>query len=266
MQGVPGAAIVGSPLALPDGVSLVRPAPAHRYALVEFAGGSAPAVVDLEDGAAPLAIEGALTRAGLAAFSPTGRSALLYEASGRLQIVTGLPSSPRVAREFNIPDAASVAVSDDGAAVLVADAAGSVSLLDQDGLATPLLQLTRLAAMSFLPHRLDAVFCDGARGEVILAGAGSRRLLASGLDGAARMAPSTGGEALYVTAAEARRAWRIDVATGESRAIDLPVNPDALEPLRAADTFLISSRPGEPAWLLTPGGPLFVPVVEGGAK
>lgn len=171
-----------------------------------------------------------------------------------------------MAREFNVPDAASVAVSDDGAAVLVADAAGAVSLLDQDGLATPLLQLTRLAAMSFLPHRLDAVFCDGARGEVILAGAGSRRLLASGLDGAARMAPSTGGESIYVTAAEARRAWRIDVATGESRAIDLPVNPDTLEPLRAADTFLISSRPGEPAWLLTPGGALFVPVVEGGAK
>ncbi len=263
IRGVPGAAVAGEPMTVPEGVSRVRPAPAHRYALAEFADASAPAVLDLEGDSAPGRIAGVLARADLVAFSPTGRSAALYSSGeGRLQVVTGLPEAPKMARELAVPGAAAIAVSDDGSSVLAADAAGAVSLVDQDGMGTPLAQVERLCAMSFLPNRLDAALVDAARGEVYLAGAASRGLLATGLDGASGMAPSTDGTALHVIAAETRRAWRIDIATGESRVIELPVNPDTLEPLRPADTFLISSRAGEPAWLLTPEGTYFIPAVE----
>ena len=87
------------------------------------------------------------------------------------------------------------------------------------------------------------------------------------------VAPSSDGRSVVALAFEPGRAWRIDVESGAARPFDLPVRPEFLEAMRVPDSYLISSRAGEPAWLLIPGEAgtraYFVPAVakpESGAS
>lgn len=267
IHGIPGAAVAGAPLPLPEGAARVRIAPGQRYALVEFAGASPPSVLDLAFAAAPAAIAGAMPRADLCAFSPTGSAAALYSTSeGRLQVLAGLPAEPRLVRTLSIGGAERIAVSDDAESLLYADASGEVFLALPDSQPAPVLRTSRLAGLSFLPDRRDAAILDGARGELHLVEAGATRLLASGLEEATALAPSANAASLFVAAAGSRRLWRVGAATGESRAIELPATPASLDALRLPGAFLISSRAGEPAWLLIAGDKeeraYFVPAVE----
>ncbi len=268
--GVPGAAVAGEPLPLPEGVSRIRVAPGHRYAIIEFAAAALPAIVNLEGGGEPLGIAGAMTHTDLLEFSPLGRSAVLYSAAQqRLQILTNLPGEPRMVRELPLAGAAGIAVSDDGEWLLVASSSGAVDLIPPDGNAVPAFQASVLPIIVFLPNRLEAAVCDGERGEIHLLGdldgAPSRRLLASGLAGVSGIAPSPDGSTIVAVAAEPGRGWRIDVASGVARTFDLPVRPEFLEALRVPGSFLISSRADEPAWLLIPNDgemrAYFVPAV-----
>lgn len=268
--GVPGAAVAGEPLPLPEGVSRIRVAPGQRYAILEFADSVLPAIVNLEEGGAPIGIAGAMTHPDLVEFSPLGRSAVLYSATEqRLQVLTNLPREPRMVRDFALAEAARIAVSDDGEWLLVASTSGAVDFIAPDGRAVPAFQAEGLPVIAFLPNRLEAAVCDGARGEIHLLGgfdgAASTRLLASGLSEVSGIAGSPDGATIIAVAAEPGRGWRIDVASGAARTFDLPVRPEFLEALRAPGSFLISSRAGEPAWLLIPGDvetrAYFVPAV-----
>ncbi len=269
--GVPGAAVAGEPLALPEGVSRIRVAPGHRYAVLEFDGAALPAIVNLEEAGQPLGIAGAITQADLLEFSPLGRSLALYSATQqRVQVLTGLPREPRMVREFTLAAPARMAVSDDGEWLLVASSSGAVDFIGPDGTAVPGFEASGLPAIAFLPDRLEAAVCDGQRGEMHLlgdpGGPASRRLLASGLWEASGLAPSPDGATIIAVAAAAARAWRIDVASGAARSFDLPAQPELIEALRAPGSFLISSRADEPAWLLVSGEAetraYFVPAVE----
>jgi len=268
--GVPGAAVAGEPLPLPEGVSRIRVAPGHRYAVLEFADSALPVIVNLEEGGEPVGIAGAMTHADLLEFSPLGRSAVLYSATQqRLQVLTNLPREPRMVRELALAEAARIAVSDDGEWLIVASSSGAVDFIAPDGRAVPAFQAAGLPVIAFLPNRLEAAVCDGERGEIHLLGdldgAASTRLLASGLSEVSGIAPSPDGGTIIAVAAEPGRGWRIDVASGAARTFDLPARPEFLEALRVPGSFLISSRAGEPAWLLIPGDvetrAYFVPAV-----
>jgi hypothetical protein len=247
----------------------VRLAPGQLYALVEL-DGAALAVLRLEDGGSPVPIEGALFNADLVAFSPAGRSVALWSA-GRsvVQVLTGLPDTPRVLREAPLGETVRIAVSDDGESLLAGDPNGTVNRILPDGHAVPAFVAPGLTAMAFLPGRSESVICDGARGDVHLLSEETTRLLASGLAGASAAAASSGGT-LLVVSAEASRAWTIEIATGVSRAFELPASPVSLDLLRLRDSFLISSREGDPSWLLVTGDSgarsYFVPAVTRESK
>lgn len=270
IRGVPGAAVASEPLPLPEGVSRIRVAPGHRYAILEFSESALPAILDLENGGDPLGIAGTMTRADAIEFSPLGRSAVLYSAAQeRLQVLTNLPRESRMVRELPLAEASRVAVSDDGERLLVASSSGAVDFISPDGSAAPVFQASGLPIIAFLPNRGEAVVCDGERGEVYLLGdldgARSRRLLASGLAGVSGIALSPDGSTIVAVAAEPGRAWLIDVASGAARTFGLAVRPEFLAALRLPGSFLISSRADEPAWLLIPGDgevrAYFVPAV-----
>jgi hypothetical protein len=274
MAGIPGAAIRGEPLPLPDGLTRIRLAPGHRFALAERGEAGPPAVLNLDGDAAPALapLPGAVAQADAAVFSPSGRSVVLYSArEERLQVLTGLPGEPRVLRNFPVSAPAALAVSDDGETLLTADAEGTVYLAGAGGGTRPVWRASTLAGMAFLPNRAAAVACDGGRGEVFLLGgldgASYSRVVATGLDGAGALRASSDGAAVFVAAREGNRLWRIDLASTQVRAFDVPAAPAMLEPLRLPDAFLISSPPGEPAWLFVSGGAearsYFIPAAGG---
>ena len=256
ISGIPGAAVRGEPLPLPEDVTRLRLAPGHGFALAER-GESDPAAVLLLDGRAALAapVPGALARAGLVVFSPNGGAAALYSAGEmRLQVLTGLPLQPRVLRDIEASGLVALAVSDDGEMLLTADAQGLVCVSRSAGERQLVFRAESLAGMTFLPRRREAVVGDRGRGDIFLLGgfndAVYSRLIASGLEGPGDVRAAADGRSVLVAGGEGNRVWIVDIASATARALDLPAGPAFLEPLRLPDTYLFASPPGEPAWLL----------------
>ena len=277
--GVPGSFLFSDPLSLPDGISIIRMAPGQDFALVERRRGGAAAMVlggGAVDHVTPL--EGVMATAGWAVFSLGGRSAVLCSStSDRLQVVTGLPDAPQLALDLDaalFPEPpVTAALSDDGSLVLVASSR-SVYLLSQA--ATPQLLMSggRIGALAVLRNGKDAVAVDRSTGSVhLLEGAASAptpRVLVSGLDEPGQVFPSPDGKTLFLaTPGRLTVSW-IDLASGEVHPSEPPgadaVAPVDLMPLRSRDTFLISARPRQPAWIFyrdgNVGHVVFVPAVS----
>jgi hypothetical protein len=273
ISGIPGAAIRSEPLPLPEGLTRLRLAPGHGFALAER-GDTDPGAVLMLDGRGPLPlapISGALARADLVSFSPSGRSAALYSASEqRLQVLIGLPDRARVSLNEAGLEVVSLAVSDDGEVLLTCDKQGMVYAA-RAGEKQPVFRAEGLSGMIFLPNRTDALVCDRIRGEVFLLGGfdgtAYSRLLASGLDGPGAVRAASDGLSVLVAGREGNRAWLIDVATAAVRAFELPASPVVFEPLRLPDAYLFASPPGEPAWMLVKSGgetrSYFIPGLDG---
>jgi hypothetical protein len=119
--GVPGASRVGDPIAA-TGLRIVELSPTATLSLAVSADGS-PAVHDVASGATTL-LPGASPNPDAAIWSPSGTAfALIYRDAGRVQLFVGAAGSYALREEFAAqPD--SLAVADDGRAVLLRDGAG----------------------------------------------------------------------------------------------------------------------------------------------
>jgi len=201
-------------------------------------------------------LAGALRLPDLVVFSPTGRTVLLYSAAASLQVVTGLPGTPRVARTVGagafpqgIQDAA---VSDDGASVLLASAGGAYRLL-ADGQTQPVLSTAGSAALAFFPNSSQAAIGDRILGSVYLwpaaTGPVSVNLLSSGLAGLGEMRATADGQGLWITDPNANSIRRLSSHTGEVQTFHLPVSPGRMDRLPYGEMFLVSSAAGQPAWI-----------------
>jgi hypothetical protein len=175
--GVPGASVLGASMDSGLGSADAVVSPNQDYALL--AGGEPRALYLLRlpsSDVSMLRIDGAiapdLMAPDLMTLSPGGDAAALYRASdGVLQILTGMPDAPQVVRE--IPAASlggmvrSVAVADDGRAILVA-VAGQVLLIPADGIARPLPVEGPVSAIAFRPRSHDAIIAGKRDGHVSL--------------------------------------------------------------------------------------------------
>jgi hypothetical protein len=265
--GVPGAAVFADALLTPSDATTVRIAPGRPntspYAWMER-GGDAPAVLPLSGtragNASPL--PGALPAADLVAFSPTGRSAVLFSAaSRRVQVIGGLPDAPSITQDLDaallpgLPDA--LAVSDDATAVLLASGR-SVHLLSPSGQTRLILNLSGSAALTFFPNSAAAAIADRGAGSVYLVhnstGDISSGSLAAGLDGLQDIGVTIDGLSLVLTNPSANRIWTVNAQIAEVRAFDSRVSATTLNRIGDGDTFLISSEAGQPAWIFVPEG------------
>ena len=135
IDGIPGASLLGPALDPGFGISAAVISPEQRYALAITAEGHQARILPLGPGLlASYGIEGPQRPVDRIALSPTGASAALYNASGGiLQIVTGLPHTPVIAREISYSGLHRMAISDDGHLVLAAsvDPGKPISLFDQ---------------------------------------------------------------------------------------------------------------------------------------
>jgi hypothetical protein len=273
--GVPGAYTFSAPLPLPDGVSQIHLAPGQDFALVEKSDG-VRAVLFLKAGAvdrlAP--VYGAMPSADWIAFSPAAGSALLYSSSAqRLQVLTGLPNTPRIALDQDaamLPEQPALgALNDDGSLVLLASGT-SIYRLSGDGGAQLLLSLGGIRSLTVLRNGVDVAVSDPTTGSVqVLHNAASHpeaRVLASGLDGIGKIFPSWDGQSLFVAQPGARTVSSIDLASGAVQPFDSPAEPLCLTPLLNRDTFLISAKADEPGWVFYRDGMgaqvVFIPAAQ----
>jgi hypothetical protein len=196
--------------------------------------------------------------ADLAAFSPFGASVVLYsQASARLQVLTGLPAAPSILRELDthtLPEApAALAVSEDGKSVLLSSAT-NIYVLSPDGSTRTLAATGGAAALAFFPHSSDAALGDPMSGSVYRfeaqTGTASLHAVSATLKGLAVIATGTDGDTVYVMRPGTRQIASVRLSSGGLETWQVPAAPDRMERMGRADDFLISSQPGQAAWII----------------
>jgi len=266
--GIPGASRWSEPLTLPESTTSLRLAPGQKYALAGIAGGMA--VLDLDAllvGETVLAaIPEAMGEASMVAFSPSGRSVTLY-GGGHVQVLTGLPESPQVVRELDAPEGIRLlAVSDDGEAVLAAAGDGVYTL---GAAGARLIAGGDISAMAFFPASGDAVICDRATQSAMrignVAGTAGVELLAGPVEGLEQAsAAAVTSDSRTVLVASAGKIWQLQLDSGSAEPVDV-AGSGTLSLLRSRDSYLVSARSDEPAWMFVrePSSPAvyFVPAL-----
>jgi hypothetical protein len=272
--GVPGAATLSGPLALPRGIQSVYFAPGENFALVEELAGTL-ALIQFSgiQAGAPLTMPGTISRPDMVGFSPNaGAAAVFSAAQGHLLIITGLPGAPQLSRDLSGGDIPAgiqaLALADDGVTLLAATSDGRVLVLRSGSAPAPVYSGGQVGGIAFAPASTDAVLFDGAGAKVMMlqniASAPSTRLLAEGLPGISGAALlQIDGGAAFVGAVNAKQVERIDLQTLRVDNLTLPAGLTMLQPLRAAHRFLTSAQAGQPGWILDastePGAVYFVP-------
>jgi hypothetical protein len=275
LLGIPGASALGEPLAVPAGLRDLFFAPNQSYALLAPRAGVYLGLMTFQGAQEGTAVSvcGAIPRPDIVAFSPGASTAALYSrAEGRLQVITGLPNSPQLARvvpDNDLPDEVRyLAVADDGVTLLEGTVHNAVYVLPQLGLPRLLYTAGDLQGMAFSPRTSDLVGFDRATGTAFLLqdvdGASAYVLLAdglSGMDGNVFLQTSRAGAVIAST--KSSTLWEINLQFFKVQNIHLPGMPQMLQPLRISGDFLLFFRTGLPAWILDSnspeGGISFVP-------
>lgn len=173
--GIPGASRLSGPLALPSEVINVIFAPGQQCALAEQANG-APISVIAFPAANPVPlveIPNAIAHPDMVGFSPSGGNAVVYSVSEqRLQVITGLLSTPRVAREMGfaaLPDDVQLlAIADDGITLLEGTVNNDVYILAEASGPQLIHSAEALGGMAFTPGSRDLLVFDPSSGTLSL--------------------------------------------------------------------------------------------------
>jgi len=266
LLGIPGASALGEPFALPAGVMSVHFEPNQDYALLSPAAGGFIGIMTFQgkgEGAVT-SICGAIPQPDIVAFSPGGAVAALYsKKEERLQVITGLPNSPELARVIpasDLPDEPRfLAVGDDGVTLLEGTVQNAVYLLPQVGSPRFLQSVGDLQGMAFVPRTSDVAVLDREAGTAFLlqdvSGASSYLLLAEGLTGLGGIVfLETSSASVVIASAASSSLWQINLQSFNLENIPLPGKPEMLEPLRTSGDYLLFYRSGLPAWILDTNG------------
>lgn len=273
VQGIPGAALLGDPVALGMVASSATVSPRLDSVAVVAADGSFHIFTLNAGAAAEVPVNGITTTPARVVYSPNGTSAALF-ANGRIQVVTGLPAVPAPGSTFDLSAVparpgrghrqftGSFAVSDDGAYVLVAEGSG-VQLLGTG----PAKQVMagRTTSVAFAPGSHDAVVAGtGVTLVRDVAGAATPLTLAPAdpTQTAVGAAFSSDGSHLYVAGTAAQAVTAYDLKAGTSSQIACNCSPAGLTGM--GNLYRLNEVGNAPLWLLDPyaGTPriVFVPV------
>jgi len=276
--GTPGAAVFGSKVELGSKVRRAWVSPRQSFVLAEVEESPGVLLLDLQGARAARTLSALPIGANQVAVSPTGTAmAFFFRNENRLQIASGLPDSPEVSSGIDLAVLpgllSSLAVSDDGRAVLVAftDAGmGAVYLIhsDQKRVITP---VGDVRAMTFLSNSLDAVIADTAANEVRLlkdvTGVATNQILAEesrGISHPLALQVSADNSRVFALNSGAAAITTLDLTTG--LLTHLPINGSASRLQRLnGDVFQLTDDSREPMLLLDAASPeariVFVPKV-----
>jgi hypothetical protein len=264
--GIPGASVLSRPLAVPPGVTNFNFAPGQKYAIVEGASGASIGVMMFPTAnPGPLTeISGAISQPDIVSFSPNGASAVVYSASeGRLEVISGLPLTPRVAREISgadLPNAVRLlALADDGVTLLEGAINNSVYRLAEDAGPQLLDTVGDLEGMAFVPQSSNALIFDSNGGSLSLLQSAnstpSNRSLVDGLTGlGGKIALQVAAGTALITSASTNHLYQVDLQSLRVQNLQLPATATMLEPLRTSGKYLLSWQSGQPAWIVDTSG------------
>ena len=264
--GIPGASLFGGPISLPAGVTGVYFAPHQNYALLAHRVVGSIDLITFQgaEEASVTAICGAISQPDLITFSPSGSAAVLYSRrAGQIQVITGLPSAPQVARIIatgELPDALQLlAIADDGVTLLEGTSRNAIYLLPAAGSPQLLYSAADLGGMVFAPRTADVVVFDRGAGTLFLlqevSSASSYLALAEGMTGVSGNAfLQVNGESAVLAGTNTSTVWQIDLESLEVQSTRLPVTAHTLQPLETPGKFLLFYKPDQPAWILDTSG------------
>jgi hypothetical protein len=273
--GIPGAATLGRPLEV--GVEFDKAAVSPLQDFVILTTGQ-PRTVELlrlsHLPLAPVAIPGVERAPDLITLSPGGGAAVLYHKyRGLIQVLTGLPASPRVSAELYLSgrtQPAALAVSEDGGAVL-AGVGGSVYWVSASGEVPLLKGLSKITAIAFTAGH-TALVADGAKNQVYrvsaATGAADIEVVAGpkeGVDSPIALALSRDNRHAFVANAKSGGIIKFDLTEKTAvEKISCRCAPAALDRLGADDVFRLTAASDRPMWVLDASGQksrvVFVPV------
>jgi hypothetical protein len=173
--GIPGAAAIGEAWDLGPGIHSAIVAPGHDYALAIQGDDARVVIVGLTPERTAMRLDSVAPGADRISLSPNGSAAAVYNDAARtLQVIGGLPESPRVAFGLPAPDqygeATGLAVSDDATLALVGmsdPSGGRLWVADSSGSWQVLAHLAP-NTVAFLPDSHDAIATDQTSGEALL--------------------------------------------------------------------------------------------------
>lgn len=266
VNGIPGASLLGGPVALP--FSVQRAAIARDFALVT---GTEEGRVFLVRGLREpvpeiVPLDGVIPDIAMFSLSPSGASALLYSASaGQIQVVSGLPGKPAAASPVDINmlpgGVAAMALNDSGSRAVagVYDGAGyavySVFPANADSGPKLLGRAHDLSAIALLNDGADAVFADRSTNQVFLVhdieGSADFSILAGEQDGISAPVALRGvNSELYIADAGSSSLTVVDMVNrGVPASVPLPGAPSRCEALDGG-SILVLNEPGSAPLLL----------------
>jgi hypothetical protein len=270
--GVPGAALMGSRMALGFEPAAAALSPRQDYVLAVDAADGCVNLVELGRGA-PMrrVIEGARPGAVRIVLSPAGgAAALLYSGAPGVQLLKGLPADPTVAGTADLSglpgELGAVAVSDDGA--LLAAAGGSLFAVAPGGDPVPIPFTGQASSIVFAAGTRDALVAGREDNQIALlrdvTGRAEYRLLAGANDGIdSPVGLAISGRRALVASAGNGAITIIGMDGGAAASVACGCEVTGLERLNGASLFRVSEMGAGPLWMLDDGAGdprlLFVP-------
>jgi DNA-binding beta-propeller fold protein YncE len=268
IKGVPGASLIGDPVAFGIAAAAVYVAPRQDSAIV--VGADESLHLFLLNGGSPTEVSlGGLTGPpSRVVFSPSGTAVALVS-PGSARVLTGLPNAPTLVGSIRVEGVGqgmtgahsshvsgpAMAVSDDGTYMLtVVD--GSARLLSIHGETRSLIAAQSAALVAFAAGGHDAAVMDSIGGLTLIrdaSGAAGTQVVATpdeGLAGPVGLSFSQDKQTIYVASAKAQSIAAFNLASASRTAIGCACTPSTLAPM--GNLFRLTELTGAPLWLLDP--------------
>ena len=268
--GIPGASLLGAPLDFSFNIADAATSPRQDYILVLTADNHALRLLrPARAGFSSNSIDGVMQALDRVFISPTGSAAAVYRiADGLIQVVTGLPDSPAVQQVLlraNPGDMfSSVAISDDGTAVLAASSETDSPLLNvfgHDGVPRRLPLPGFISAMAFRPQTHDALIAYSQIHQVSLlrnaTEAAEFQVLAGANDGVSAPVAvefASRGLTAFVANSDTGNVTILDLTGGPARSISCDCRPTSLYRLSGDSLFRLNDPSSGPVLLLDGSG------------
>ena len=262
IQGIPGAALVGTPVDFGLAVTAAYVAPRLDSVFV-LAGDGQAHLFRLTAGTAQERAMDSLGAPLRVIFSPSGSAAALCS-PGSVQVIKGLPDAPVAAAAIPLPgnprSRRTLAISDDGAYLLYA-AGGPMELIGVAGDSRQVRAGGSSALIAFAPGSHDAAVIQNGMLTLFqdIAGAATERSF-DGIAAPSALAFSPDSQKVFVASVTGRAVTTIQVATGGRSSVACDCAPAALIPM--GSVFRLNELDGGPLWLLDTAserGLVFVP-------
>jgi WD40 repeat protein len=255
IRGIPGAALLGDPIATASAFSAAAISPQQDLVLAVSSADSQVYLVPLT-GSAPRAVPGAMSAPSHLVFSPSGRAAVIWGTG--IEILTELAGTPRVtevaAGPFAAPAAA--ALSDDGQVVLASSAQDDtpVWLAGPGGDPVQLALPGSVATIAFRRDSHDAVAITRSGDLYLIRNAGPdaeiHQVYLGNEQTSDPVAVQVSPDGTRAFTANARGTVAvIDLGTGSAAAVSCQCSPTGLEPLNATSLFRLTEISDRPVML-----------------